>query len=167
MRLILKLIAAPFIVLLTILVTVLLFLFSVSSFLLTTASIIMALLGVGLFFISYPVGGIIYLGIAFLLSPFGLQAVAGAVITGLNSLNLSLRQFITSWSLRAKLSRSNMDGGLAWPPFSMKGGIFSGNNCLAASPRQRSRKYSRGYSWLSGLWEKSWKDGGREIHIFL
>lgn len=56
----------------------------------------MALLGVGLFFISYPVGGVIYLGIAFLLSPFGLQAVAGAVITGLNSLNLSLRQFITS-----------------------------------------------------------------------
>lgn len=96
MRLILKLIAAPFIVLLTILVTVLLFLFSVSSFLLTTASIIMALLGVGLFFISYLVGGVIYLGIAFLLSPFGLQAVTGAVITGLNSLNLSLRQFITS-----------------------------------------------------------------------
>ena len=96
MRLILKLIAAPFIVLLTILVTVLLFLFSVSSFLLTTASIIMALLGVGLFFISYSVGGVIYLGIAFLLSPFGLQAVTGAVITGLNSLNLSLRQFITS-----------------------------------------------------------------------
>ena len=92
MRLILKLIAAPFIVLLTVLVAVLLFLFSVSSFLLTAASIIMVLLGVGLFFISYPVGGVIYLG----LSPFGLQAVAGAVITGLNSLNLSLRQFITS-----------------------------------------------------------------------
>ena len=73
-----------------------LLLFSVSSFLLTAASIIMVLLGVGLFFISYPVGGVIYLGIAFLLSPFGLQAVAGAVITGLNSLNLSLRQFITS-----------------------------------------------------------------------
>lgn len=96
MRLILKLIAAPFIVLLTVLVAILLFLFSVSSFLLTAASVIMALLGVGLFFISCPVGGIIYLGIAFLLSPFGLQAVAGAVITGLNSLNLSLRQFITS-----------------------------------------------------------------------
>lgn len=95
MRLILKLIAAPFIVLLTVLIAVLLFLFSVSSFLLTAASVIMALLGVGLFFISYPVGGV-YLGIAFLLSPFGLQAVAGAVITGLNSLNLSLRQFITS-----------------------------------------------------------------------
>ena len=90
MRLILKLIAAPFIVLLTVLVAVLLFLFSVSSFLLTASTVIMALLGVGLFFIGYPVGGSVYLGIAFLLSPFGLQAVAGTVITGLNSLNLSL-----------------------------------------------------------------------------
>ena len=96
MRLILKLIAAPLILFLTVLVAVLLFLFSLSSFLLTAASVIMVLLGVGLFFISYPVGGVIYLVIAFLLSPFGLQAVAGAVITGLNSLNLSLRQFITS-----------------------------------------------------------------------
>ena len=51
MRLILKLIATPFIVLLTILVAVLLFLFSVSSFLLTAASVIMALLGVGLFWL--------------------------------------------------------------------------------------------------------------------
>ena len=81
---------------LTVLVFILLFLFSVSSFLLTASSVIMALLGVGLFFIGYPVGGIVYLGIAFLLSPFGLQAVADTVITGLNSLNLSLRQFITS-----------------------------------------------------------------------
>ena len=52
MRLILKLIAAPLILLLTVLVAVLLFLFSLSSFLLTAASAIKALLGVGLFFIS-------------------------------------------------------------------------------------------------------------------
>ena len=96
MRLILKLITAPLILFLTVLVAVLLFLFSLSSFLLTAASVIMALLGVGLFFISYPVGGVIYLVIAFLLSPYGLQAVTGTVITGLDSLNLSLRQFITS-----------------------------------------------------------------------
>ena len=96
MRLILKLITAPLILFLTVLVAVLLFLFSLSSFFLTAASVIMALLGVGLFFISYPVGGGVYLGIAFLLSPYGLQAVAGVVITGLDSLNLSLRQFITS-----------------------------------------------------------------------
>ena len=96
MRLILKLIAAPLILFLTVLVAVLLFLFSLSSFLLTATSVIMALLGVGLFFISYPMGGVIYLVIAFLLSPYGLQAVTGVVITGLDSLNLSLRQFITS-----------------------------------------------------------------------
>lgn len=96
MRLVLKLIAAPFVVLLTVLVAVLLFLFSLSSFLLTAASVIMALLGVGLFFIGYPVGGVIYLVIAFLLSPYGLQVVTGVVITGLDSLNLSLRRFITS-----------------------------------------------------------------------
>ena len=96
MRLLFKLIAAPFVVLLTVLVAVLLFLFSLSSFLLTVASVIMALLGVGLFFISYPVGGVINLGIAFLLSPYGVQAVTGVVITVLDSLNLSLRQFITS-----------------------------------------------------------------------
>ena len=96
MRLILKLIAAPLILFLTVLVAVLLFLFSLSSFLLTATSVIMALLGVGLFFISYPMGGVIYLVIAFLLSPYGLQAVTGVVITGLDSLNLSLRRFITS-----------------------------------------------------------------------
>ena len=77
MRLILKLIAAPFVVLLTVLVAVLLFLFSLSSFLLTAASVIMALLGVGLFFISSPVGGVIYLGIAFLLSPLWLAGGGG------------------------------------------------------------------------------------------
>ena len=63
MRLILKLIAATLILFLTVLVAVLLSLFSVSSFLLTAASIIMVLLGVGLFFISYPVGGVIIWGL--------------------------------------------------------------------------------------------------------
>ena len=104
MRLILKLIAAPFIVLLTALGAVLLFRFSVSSFLLTAASVIMALLGVGLFFISYPVGGVVYLGIAFLLSPFGLQAVAGAVITGLNSLTPTSKYNVENKGLSQKPS---------------------------------------------------------------
>lgn len=94
MRLILKLIAIPFVIVLTVLVAVLLFLFSLSSFFLTAASVIMGLLGVGLFFIGSPVGGVAYLVIAFLLSPFGVQAVADFLISGLGSLNISLRQFI-------------------------------------------------------------------------
>ena len=96
MRLILKVIAAPLVVLLNVLVAVLLFLFSLSAFFLTAASVIVALLGVGLFFIGFPLGGALYLLIGFLLSPYGLQAVAGGVITGLDIMNLSLRQFITS-----------------------------------------------------------------------
>ena len=123
MRLILKLIAAPLILLLTVLVAVLLFLFSLSSFLLTAASAIAALQEAGSklsrdmlkssyrsfakecyfiidlmrqFYDESRVYRITYLVIAFLLAPYGLQAVAGAVITGLDSLNLSLRQFITS-----------------------------------------------------------------------
>ena len=96
MRLILKLIATPFVVLLTVLVAVLLFLFSPSSFFLTAASVIVGLLGVGLFFLGYPVGAVAYLVIAFLLSPFGLQAAVDFIIGKMDDLNLSLRQFITS-----------------------------------------------------------------------
>lgn len=55
MRLLLKLIVALFAVLLTILVAVLLFLFSLSSFFLMTTSAIVALLGVELFFLGYLV----------------------------------------------------------------------------------------------------------------
>ena len=58
MRLILKLIAAPLTLFLTVLVAVLLFLFSLSSFLLTAVSGIMALLGVGLFWLL--LGGLLY-----------------------------------------------------------------------------------------------------------
>ena len=60
MRLILQLITAPFVMLLSGLVVVLLSLFSQSSFLLIVVSVIMTFQGVGLFFISYPVGGVIY-----------------------------------------------------------------------------------------------------------
>lgn len=81
MGLLLKLIAAPVVLLLTVLVDVLQFLFSVFSFLLTAVSVIMALLGIGLFFISSPADGVIYLVVAFMLSPYGLRAMVGAVIT--------------------------------------------------------------------------------------
>lgn len=96
MRLILKIIAVPFVVFLTVLVAILLFLFSLSSFFLSAASVIVALLGIGLFFMGFPVGGVIYLIIGFLLSPFGLQAVANFLIDKLGDLNVSLQNFITS-----------------------------------------------------------------------
>lgn len=96
MKILLKLFTAPLILALTLLVAVMMFLFEICSMLLTIASIIMALLGFGLFLISSPTGGVIYLIIAFLLSPYGLQAIASSVIGAADSLNSSLRRFLVS-----------------------------------------------------------------------
>ena len=57
MRLLLKLFAAPVMLVLTILAAMLMFLFDICSFLLTVASVITALLGIGLFFTPTPHGG--------------------------------------------------------------------------------------------------------------
>ena len=96
MRLLLKLFAAPVMLVLTILAAMLMFLFDICSFLLTVASVITALLGVGLFFTPAPHGGFIFLFLAFLLSPYGLQAVAGLLIEAVDGLGSSLRQFLVS-----------------------------------------------------------------------
>lgn len=96
MRLLLKLFAAPVMLALTILTAMLMFLFDICSFLLTAASVITALLGIGLFFMPTPHGGFIFLFLAFLLSPYGLQAVAGLLIEAVDGLGSSLRQFLVS-----------------------------------------------------------------------
>lgn len=76
MKMILKVIAAPFaLVLLTALCW---FLFDLCAFFLTITSVIVAILGIGLFFTPTPLGGFLFL--AFLLPLYGLQAVAGSLI---------------------------------------------------------------------------------------
>ena len=52
--------------------------------LLTIASVILAVLGVALFFTPTPIGGIVFLFLAFLLSPYGLQAAAGSLLWALD-----------------------------------------------------------------------------------
>ena len=96
MRLLLKLFAVPVMLALTILAAMLMFLFDICSYLLTVASVITALLGIGLFFTPTPHGGVIFLFLAFLLSPYGLQAVAGLLIEAVDGLGSSLRQFLVS-----------------------------------------------------------------------
>ena len=97
MRIILKIIAAPAVLALTLIVAVLNFSVSLASWVLGILSLILAVCGLfELFIQSNPQWGITGLVLAFLLSPYGLQAVAGGVITGLDRMNLSLRQFITS-----------------------------------------------------------------------
>lgn len=96
MRLLLKLFAAPVMLALTLLAAMMMFLFDICSFLLTVASVITALLGIGLFFTPTPYGGFIFLFLAFLLSPYGLQAVAGLLIEAVDGLGSSLRRFLVS-----------------------------------------------------------------------
>ncbi|MBS6956167.1 MAG: hypothetical protein KH230_23405 [Enterocloster asparagiformis] len=97
MRLIFKIFALPFVVVLSLLVAVLMFLFDVAGWLLTLASVALALIAVGLFVLQHqPVGGVAFLVLAFLVSPYGLPAIAEFLIGTLDELAYSLRRFITS-----------------------------------------------------------------------
>ena len=97
MRLIFKIFALPFLLVLSLLVAVLMFLFDVAGWFLSLSSGILAVIAVGLFVLQHqPVGGVAFLVLAFLLSPYGLPAVAEFLIGLLDELNYSLRRFITS-----------------------------------------------------------------------
>lgn len=97
MRLIFKIFALPFLLVLSLLAAVLMFLFDVAGWFLSLASGILAVIAVGLFVLQHqPVGGVVFLVLAFLLSPYGLPAIAEFLIGLLDELNYSLRRFITS-----------------------------------------------------------------------
>ena len=97
MRLIFKIFAFPFLLVLSLFAAVLMFLFDVAGWFLSLASGILAVIAVGLFVLQHqPVGGVAFLGLAFLLSPYGLPAIAEFLIGLLDELNYSLRRFITS-----------------------------------------------------------------------
>ena len=97
MRLIFKIFALPFLLVLSLLAAMLMFLFDVAGWFLSLASGILAVIAVGLFVLQHqPVGGVAFLVLAFLLSPYGLPAVAEFLIGLLDELNYSLRRFITS-----------------------------------------------------------------------
>lgn len=97
MRLIFKIFALPFLLVLSLLAMVLMFLFDVAGWFLSLASGILAVIAVGLFVLQHqPVGGVAFLALAFLLSPYGLPAIAEFLIGLLDELNYSLRRFITS-----------------------------------------------------------------------
>ena len=96
MRLIFKIFALPFLLVLSLLAAVLMFLYDVAGWFLSLASGILAVIAVGLFVLQHqPVGGVAFLVLAFLLSPYGLPAVAEFLIGLLDELNYSLRRFIT------------------------------------------------------------------------
>ena len=95
MRILLKIIAAPFVVVLTVLAAIITFLFCVGGALCYVACVGVTLLAIVAFITGQTTGGIAGLVIAFLISPFGLPAIADWLIEKLHDLNFALRDFIT------------------------------------------------------------------------
>ena len=96
MRIIFKILAAPFVLVLTLLVAVLSFLLSLSAGLLSILASMLGLLSVLKLFVEKDIStGIAGLLMAFSISPFGLPALAGWLLAKLDELNGSLRGFIT------------------------------------------------------------------------
>lgn len=94
MKLLLKILAAPVIVVLTVFVWVCVLILHISALILGLAGTVVALLGLAVL-IAYSVkNGIILLVIAFLLSPFGLPMLAVRVLGLLQDVNYALRDFI-------------------------------------------------------------------------
>ena len=96
MRIILKILAAPFVVLLTISWAVLVFIFCWAETILEIASGISGLLALVLFITGQTTGGIVFGVIAFLICPLGIPAIAKWLIDKLDDMNDALKDFITT-----------------------------------------------------------------------
>lgn len=96
-RFLLKIIAIPFIVVLTVGVAFISFLFGISEWICTAAAILLAGAGIIMLATGYAVYssvGLIVMG--FLISPYGIRGVIEWLIGLLDELNYSLKLFVTS-----------------------------------------------------------------------
>ena len=94
MRLLLKVLAAPIVVLLTVFVWLCALLLNLSAFAFGLAGTVVGLLGLAVL-VTYSVqNGIILLVIAFLVSPFGLPMLTVRLLGFLQDANYTLRDFI-------------------------------------------------------------------------
>lgn len=92
---VLKILAAPFVVVLTVLAAVVSFLFCMATAVFVVACVVLALLAAALFISGQTLGGIVFLVLAFLISPYGIPAIAEWLVDKLHNLNFALRGFIT------------------------------------------------------------------------
>ena len=148
MKILLKMLVLPVALSLSVLTALFMFLFDICAFLLTIASVILAVLGIALFFVPSPLGGAVFLFLAFLLSPYGLQAAASSILWALDG---------ASGHVGPKPGRSERAALFSW-----KGGMISGYHNLVAAPCGRRRNDCRGHPGLSGLWQgpgenRKWK----------
>ena len=95
MRIILKIIAAPVVLALMLVVAVLSFLSCIAGAVCWLACTVFVLLAACAFFAGLHTGCIAMLVLAFLVSPYGIPAIADWLVDRLYSLNYALRDFIT------------------------------------------------------------------------
>jgi len=95
MRLILKILAVPIVVVLTLLVWICSGLLYCSAFILGLAGTILGILGVLVLITGAITNGIIVLVMAFLISPYGIPIAGGWLIGELQDANYVLWDFIT------------------------------------------------------------------------
>ena len=93
---VLKILAAPFVVALTLLVAIVSFLYCVASALCHIGCVVLTLLALVLFVGGQTLGGVVFLVLAFLVSSFGIPAIADWLMDRHYSLKYSLQDFITS-----------------------------------------------------------------------
>lgn len=92
---VLKILAAPVMVALSLLAAMVTFLFCVVSAVCELGCIVLTLLSLILFIGGQTVGGIVFFVLAFLVSPFGVPAIAEWLVDKLHSAKFALRDFIT------------------------------------------------------------------------
>ena len=92
---VIKILAAPFVVALTLIVAIISFLYCVASALCHIGYVVLTLLALVLFIGGQTLGGVVFLVLAFLVSPFGIPAIADWLMDRLYSLKYSLQDFIT------------------------------------------------------------------------
>lgn len=92
---VLKILATPFVVALTLIVAIVSFLYCVASALCHVGCVVLTLLALVLFIGGQTLGGVVFFVLAFLVSPFGIPAIADWLMDRLYSLKYSLQDFIT------------------------------------------------------------------------
>jgi len=96
MRLILKLLAMPFALVFTVIAAFMKFILSASAIFFSIASGLVFIGAVILFISGEPVGGVAFLVVAFLVSPFGIHSLVGKLVDLIDRAGSALRGFITS-----------------------------------------------------------------------
>jgi len=94
MKIIFKILSAPFVVILTLVVAFMQFLFHISGWVFGLVSGLLGIIGVVTLFTGTIFNGVALLVIAFLVSPYGIPMLAVHLTVGLQSINYALRDFI-------------------------------------------------------------------------